>query len=79
MNADRILEIGSAFKGAKVLLSGVELGVFTALGKKPLQAETLRREIGIAKRGAEDSSVAWFGNPLDELAARMKRISEPLR
>jgi hypothetical protein len=54
MKPDRILKLGAAFKGAKVLLSAVELGVFTALGKGPLQAETLRLEIGIAKRGARD-------------------------
>ena len=51
---DRILELGSAFKAAKTLLSAVELGVFTALAGGPRCSEALRAEIGIAERGARD-------------------------
>ena len=51
---DRILELGSAFKASKALLSAVELGVFSALADEPLQADTLRMQIGIADRGARD-------------------------
>ena len=50
----RILEIGHAFKSAKVLLSAVELGVFTALAKGPRDLDTLTAEVGIAGRGARD-------------------------
>ncbi len=54
MNCNHILELGSAFKAAKTILSAIELGVFDALGKGPTGPDTLRKEIGIAKRGARD-------------------------
>jgi hypothetical protein len=50
----RILEIGHAFRSAKVLLSAVELGVFTALAVAPRDLDTLTTAIGIAGRGARD-------------------------
>jgi hypothetical protein len=49
-----ILELGYAFRGAKALLSAVELGVFTALAEEPLDGEALRRQLGLAERGARD-------------------------
>jgi hypothetical protein len=49
-----ILELGYAFRGAKALMSAVELGVFTVLGDGPLDGETLRRQVGLAERGARD-------------------------
>src|SRR5438132_5842428 len=51
---DRILKLGHAFRAAKALLSAVELGVFTALATAPLGLETLRKQIGIDERGAQD-------------------------
>src|SRR5712691_12082009 len=51
---DRIFKLGHAFRAAKTLLSAVELGVFTALGKGPLDLHTLEKEIGIDRRGARD-------------------------
>jgi len=51
---DRIVELGYAFRAAKAVLSAVELGVFTALAKGPCDLGPLRREIGIAERGARD-------------------------
>jgi hypothetical protein len=51
---DRILEIGYAFRKSKVLLTAVELGVFSALGDGPLDRETLIARIGIHQRGARD-------------------------
>jgi hypothetical protein len=49
-----ILELGYAFRGAKALMSAVELGVFTALAQGPLDGEALRRQLGLAERGARD-------------------------
>jgi hypothetical protein len=49
-----ILELGYAFRGAKALMSAVELGVFTALSEGPLDGEALRRRLGLAERGARD-------------------------
>src|SRR5262245_44678123 len=54
LTADRILGLGEAFRCSKVLLSAVELNVFTALAGGPLDLETLRDRIGIDARGARD-------------------------
>ena len=51
---DRIMQLGNAFKGAKTLLSAVELGVFTTLADAPLNIATLRERVGIHERGARD-------------------------
>ena len=51
---DRIVELGTAFWGAKTLLSAVELGVFSELAKGPLDGETLRARLGIHPRSARD-------------------------
>jgi hypothetical protein len=51
---DRILRIGHAFQEAKVLLSAVELGLFSTLAKGPLDAATLRQKLAIDVRGAPD-------------------------
>jgi hypothetical protein len=52
--ADRIVQLGLAFRASKALLSAAELGVFTALAKQPLDLEALAQRIGIHKRGARD-------------------------
>jgi hypothetical protein len=49
-----IFQLGSAFWGAKTLLSAVELGVFTALGDGPLDRAVLAQRCGLHARGAED-------------------------
>jgi len=51
---ERLLMLGSQYRGAKALLSAVELGLFTELARGPLDTETLRRQIGIHQRGARD-------------------------
>jgi hypothetical protein len=51
---DHIVELGYAFRAAKTLLSAIELGVFTSLGRGPCDLATLRKEIGVAERGARD-------------------------
>ena len=54
VSPERILKLGYAYREAKVLLSAVELGVFTALAGAPLAVETLTNRIGIDQRGARD-------------------------
>jgi O-methyltransferase domain/Dimerisation domain len=54
LTADRILRLGEAFRESKVLLSAVEVGIFTALADGPLDLETLRTRVGIDERGARD-------------------------
>jgi hypothetical protein len=49
-----ILELGYAFRGAKALMSAVELGVFTTLAEGALDGEALRRRLDLAERGARD-------------------------
>jgi hypothetical protein len=51
---DRIFELGHAFRKAKVLLSAVELDVFSVLSGGELDLETLRARTGVAERGARD-------------------------
>jgi hypothetical protein len=50
----RILETGFAFWPSKVLLTAVELGVFTRLGAGPMTAEALRQALGLHPRGIYD-------------------------
>jgi hypothetical protein len=51
---DRLLELGYAFRKAKVLLSAVELELFTALADGPLFGDALKERVGIDQRGARD-------------------------
>jgi hypothetical protein len=52
--ANRILQIGSAYRQAKVLLSAVDLGVFSALATGPLDAATLANRTQVHSRAACD-------------------------
>jgi hypothetical protein len=54
VTADRIFALSDGFRAAKVLLSAVELGLFTALAAGPHNLDRLAAEIGISKRGARD-------------------------
>ena len=49
-----ILDIGCGYRASKVLLSAIELGVFTILSDQPLDATALTQRIGIHDRGARD-------------------------
>lgn len=48
------MQVGTGFFASKTLLSAVELGLFTVLAAQPLEAEALRRRLGIHERGARD-------------------------
>jgi hypothetical protein len=50
----RLLQLGMGFWGPRALLSAVELQVFTALAKGPLDAEQLRERLGVHPRAARD-------------------------
>jgi hypothetical protein len=54
MKPNRIMELGHAFRGAKVLPSAVELGLFMALADGALDLESLRGRLGLDTRGARD-------------------------
>lgn len=51
---EHIMQVGTGFWASKVLLSAVELGLFTELAKEPLDAEALRQRLGLHPRGALD-------------------------
>jgi SAM-dependent methyltransferase len=50
----RVLEMGTAYQSSKVVLSAVELGLFTELGRGPATADQLRDRLGLHERGARD-------------------------
>src|SRR5467141_3329830 len=54
LTPQHILKVGHAFRGAKTLLSAVELHVFTALADGPAGPETLSSRTGVHQRGARD-------------------------
>jgi cyclopropane fatty-acyl-phospholipid synthase-like methyltransferase len=54
LTPERIVKLAFAFREAKVVLSAVELGVFSVLAEGPLDLETLRNRLAIDPRGARD-------------------------
>src|SRR5262249_7364460 len=52
--ADHIKKLAFAFREAKLVLSAVELELFTVLAEGPLALEELRERIAINARGARD-------------------------
>jgi predicted transcriptional regulator len=55
LGASGILQLGTAFWASKVLLSAVELDVFTALAEMgPSDADTVARRVGLHQRSASD-------------------------
>ena len=51
---DHILQVGFAFWGSKVLLSAVEMELFTELAKHPGDLGTIQGRMGLHPRGAQD-------------------------
>src|SRR5215468_3319008 len=51
---DRILETGYAFWKSRLLLSAVELDIFTVLASGPLTLDELVSDLKLAGRGARD-------------------------
>lgn len=50
----RILEVGTGFWGSKVLLSAVELGLFTLLAKAPLTGAEIASRLALSARAVPD-------------------------
>ncbi len=51
---EHILQVGLGFWASKVLLSAVEMGLFTELAQHPEDLETLRGRLGLHPRAARD-------------------------
>jgi len=54
LDPNRILDTGLGFWQSRTLLSAVELGVFTLLGKEKKYGEEIRKELGLHTRGIWD-------------------------
>jgi precorrin-6B methylase 2 len=54
LTPDRILQLGFGFWGSKVVLSAIELGLFTELGKGPLDEKVLSKRLDLHPRSARD-------------------------
>lgn len=54
MAPDRLIEIGSGYRSAKVLLAAVELDLFTTLSEGALDESSLAQAVGLHPRGARD-------------------------
>jgi O-methyltransferase domain/Dimerisation domain len=54
LHPDHILQVGLGFWPSKVLLSAVEMGLFTELAKHPEDLETLQGRLGLHSRAARD-------------------------
>jgi DNA-binding transcriptional ArsR family regulator len=50
MTPERILQAAFGFRASRVLLSALELGLFTELGKGPRSASQLCRSLGLSAR-----------------------------
>src|SRR5919197_5154391 len=76
-----ILQTGFGFWSSKVLLSAVELGVFTILGDRKLTGAELAEEIGMHPRGVSDFfdalvAMKFLQRAGDGLAARYSNTPE---
>ena len=54
LSPEHILQTGFGFCASQVLLSAVELGLFTELGKGPRSNRQLRRTLGLGSRDVDD-------------------------
>jgi hypothetical protein len=54
LTPDYIMQLGLGFWASKTLLSAVELGLFTEVGRAPASAEELGERLGLHPRGARD-------------------------
>jgi ubiquinone/menaquinone biosynthesis C-methylase UbiE len=53
MNRDDLMRVSRGYWESRAILTGVELGVFTNLGRRKLSAKVLAKRIGAVERGTE--------------------------
>jgi len=81
LTPERILDVGMGFWPAKVLLSAVELGLFSCLGASSKTAEELRAALGLHPRAVPDLpdalvALGFLGRDGDGPAARYRNTPE---
>ena len=54
LTPENIMQLGLSFWGSKTLLSAIELGLFTELAKKPLEADTVCDRLKLHPRSVRD-------------------------
>jgi SAM-dependent methyltransferase len=54
MTPEAIMQLGIGFWGSKTLLSAIELGLFTELSERPLDAKALTQRLNLHPRSARD-------------------------
>jgi SAM-dependent methyltransferase len=54
VSPDKLMQLGLGFWGSKVLLSAVELGLFSELAKGPLSGEEITRRLRLHNRSSRD-------------------------
>src|SRR5215475_10755621 len=54
LDPSHILQVGMGFFASKALLSAVELGLFTALAKRPMTALEIAKTLGLHPRAVPD-------------------------
>ena len=54
LSPNRIMQLGLGFWDARVLLSAIELGLFTELAIAPLEADTLQQRLDLRQRDVRD-------------------------
>nr|WP_316641029.1 methyltransferase dimerization domain-containing protein [uncultured Roseateles sp.] len=54
LSPERILQLGQGLYAAQTLVTAIELGLFTELGKGPRSARQLRRALGLSGRATPD-------------------------
>lgn len=77
---EQIMQVGLGFWPSKVLLSAIEMGVFTELAKKPGDLADLRSRLGLHPRSAHDfldvwSHLAFFGATKASTETHVKQSS----
>jgi hypothetical protein len=74
---DRLVELGTAYRRAKVLLSAIELDLFTVLAKRSLDAHALALALDLHPRGARDFFDALVALGLLERSPEGRYASTP--
>src|SRR5262245_50298460 len=82
LSPSRIMEVGLGFFSAKTLLSAVDLGLFTKLGRDSMTGRELQEGLGLSDRANPDFfdalvALKFLDRDGDESDARYRNTPEP--